>query len=192
MERKIPAAMMKHITWIAIVSITLFACSSSRKGRTGNEKIPEIAGTWYENGNKELPCYIVQNGRDIVFLSGKETSGGFFKNSAEVFAKEWNRNAYLSSNSKTLRWADRTWKKGEFSYPNIAGTWYENGEASKQIIITQKKNKLVMDNGTQKLNGYFYTTNGIYSVENNNYGTYTSSNSTITWGGKAWVRNVKR
>jgi hypothetical protein len=168
MERKIPTAMMKYLVWITLISITLFACTANRKGKTGNESIPEIAGTWYENGNKELACYIIQNDRDLVFLSGKETSTGFFKNSAEVFAKEWNRNAYLSSNNKTIRWADRTWKKGEFSSPDISGVWYEDGDAAKQITITQKKTKLVMDNGSQKLNGYFYTTNGIYSLENNN------------------------
>lgn len=182
---------MKQFTWIAIISFILFSCSSHRKGKTGNEKVPEIAGTWYENNNKELPCYIVQNERDIVFLSGKETSTGYFKNSSEVFAKEWNRNAILSNDKKTLRWADRTWAKGEFSYPNIAGVWYENGEATKQITITQKKTKLVMDNGSQKLTGYFYTTNGIYSMQNNNYGTYVPASNTITWGSKTWMRKVK-
>lgn len=183
--------MMKHILFIAIVPLVLFACSSNRKGKTFNEKVPDIAGTWFENGNKNLACFIVQNDRDLVFLSGKETSTGFFKKSTEVFAKEWNRNAILSDDQKNLRWADRTWIKGEFTYPNISGTWYENGEASKQITITQNKTKLVMDNGSQKLTGYFYTTNGIYSIENNNYGTYSPADNTITWGSKKWMRKVK-
>lgn len=182
---------MMKFTWIILVTFILVSCSANRKGRTGNEKIPEIYGTWYENGNKELPCFIVQNDRDIVFLSGKETSSGFFKSSAELFAKEWNRNAYLSSDKKTISWADRKWTKGEFSYANIAGVWYEDGDAKKQITITQKKDKLVMDNGSQKLDGYFYTTNGIYSIANNNYGTYSSANNTITWGSKTWSRKVK-
>jgi hypothetical protein len=133
----------------------------------------------------------VQNERDVVFLSGKETSSGFFKSSIEVFAKEWNRNAILSADGKTLKWADRTWTKVEFPYPDISGLWYEDGDASKQVTITQKMTKLVMSNGSQQLNGYFYTTNGIYSVENNNYGTYSPSNNTISWGAKTWTRKVK-
>jgi hypothetical protein len=191
-ERKIPTAMMKRSFWILTAVFTLTACSARRKGRTGNEKVPEIFGTWYENGNKELPCFIVQNDRDIVFLSGKETSNGYFKSSIEVFAKEWNRNAILSNDGKTLKWADRKWTKGEFSYPDITGVWYENGESAKQITITQKQSMLVMDNGSQKLNGYFYTTNGIYSLENNNYGTYSPVNKTITWGSKIWTRSVRK
>ena len=182
---------MKQSAWIILACLCIAACSTNRKGRVGKEKIPEIAGTWYENGNKELPCYIVQNERDIVFLSGKETSTGFFKSSIEVFAKEWNRNAILSADRKTLKWADRTWTKGLFSYPNISGEWYEDGDALKKVTITQNDTKLVMDNGTQKLNGYFYTTNGIYSLENNNYGVYSPVNNTITWGSKTWSRKVK-
>jgi len=179
---------MRRFFAIVVTCACLVACTTSKKGKIGSEKVPEIAGTWYENDKKEAPCYIVQNDRDLVFLSGKETSNGFFKSSVEVLAKDWGRNAILSSDHQTLKWADRTWTKATFPYPNISGTWYENGETAKQINITQNNTKLVMDNGSQKLNGYFYTTNAIYSLENNNYGTYNPKKGTITWGTKVWMR----
>lgn len=182
---------MKKLIFFVILTMSLVACSSRRQAHTGGEQVVEIAGTWFLDGNKELPCYIVQNGRDLVFLSGKETSNGHFKSSMEVFAKDWNRNAILSADLQTLKWADRSWVKGTFQYPEISGTWYENGDPNKQVTITQSGTKLVMDNGTQKLNGYFYTTNAIYSLENNNYATYSPATNTISWGQKVWMRKVK-
>jgi hypothetical protein len=182
---------MKKLISIVCVCVAIAGCTASKKGKTGNEKVPDIAGTWYQDEKKDAPCYIVQNERDLVFLSGKESSTGHFKNSIEVFAKDWNRNAMLSANHQTLRWADRTWTKGTFTYPNISGVWYEDGDPVKQINIIQTETKLVMDNGSQKLNGYFYTTNAIYSLENNNYGIYDPAKSIIKWGGKTWMRKVK-
>lgn len=182
--------MRRSITILFICS-AIISCTAPKKGKVVNEKIPDIAGTWYQDDKRDAPCYIVQNERDLVFLSGKETSSGFLKSSMEVFAKDWNRNAILSANHQTLRWADRTWIKASFPYPNISGAWYENGEAAKQITITQNETKLVMDNGSQKLNAYFYTTNAIYSLENNNYGTYDPAKSTITWGNKVWTKTAK-
>jgi hypothetical protein len=190
MERKISAA-MRILAGILLMVSVLVSCSSARKVKNIKEKMPDIAGTWFQNGDTSLACYIVQNQESLVFLSGKETSNGHFKSSFEVFAKDWNANAILSSDRSTLSWADRKWIKGTFRYPNIAGIWYENGEAGKKITITQKQTKLVMDNGTQQLNGYFYTTNAIYSVENNNYGTFSPLNNTITWGNKTWTRTGK-
>lgn len=169
----------------------LAACSGPKKGRVGNEKIPDIYGTWFENGDTLLPCYIVQNKESLVFLSGKQTSKGHFKSSYEVMATDWNANAILSGNQQTLSWKDRKWTKGSFAYPDISGTWYENGEASKRITITQDGTRLVMDNGTQQLKGYFYTTNAIYSTDNNNYGTYSPLTKAISWGSKTWKRNAQ-
>jgi hypothetical protein len=171
-----------------IGSTTLFA---QKKGKAGNEKIPDIAGTWFQDGDSSVACYIVQNKQTIVFLNGKETSNGYFRSSYEVIATDWNANAILSANEKTLSWGDRKWNKGTFSYPDISGVWYENGEAGKKITITQKGTKLVMNNGNTKLEGYFYTTNAIYSLANNNYGTYSPLTKTITWGSKKWMRNIK-
>ncbi len=182
---------MKKLIAILIVGAAITGCTTMKKGKIGDEKVPDIAGTWYEDDKKDAPCYIVQNDRDLVFLSGKETSNGYFKNSIEVFAKDWNRNAMLSANHQTLRWADRTWTKSVFPYPNISGVWYEEGDVAKQINIIQTETRLVMDNGSQKLNGYFYTTNAIYSLENNNYGTYDPAKAIIKWGSKTWMRKVK-
>lgn len=182
---------MKNIAWILLACCMIGACSASRKGKKVKEKIPDISGTWYQNGDTNVACYIVQNQVSLVFLSGKQTSSGHFKSSYEVFAKDWNTNAILSTNHKTLKWPDREWIKGKFAYPNISGTWYENGDAAKRITITQKGTKLVMDNGMQKLNGYFYTTNAVYSLENNNYGTYSPLNNSITWGNKVWTRTSR-
>ena len=57
MERKISTA-MKNLLWIIITSFIFLACSSSKKGNVGNEKVPDVAGTWYENGNK---CWRILN-----------------------------------------------------------------------------------------------------------------------------------
>jgi hypothetical protein len=104
-------------------------------------------------------------------------------------AKDWNANAILSTDHQTLNWKDRKWVKTSFRYPDISGTWYEGGDAAKRITIAQNGTKLVMDNGSQKLNGYFYTTNALYIIENNNYATYSPQKNSITWGSKSWVRS---
>jgi hypothetical protein len=184
---------MKNIFWFLLVISLVTACSS-RKASVGKikEEIPDIAGTWYENGDSSLACYVVQNETSLVFLSGKQTSNGNLKSSYEVFAKDWNANAILSTDHQTLSWKDRKWVKTTFRYPDISGNWYEDGDASKKIIITQNGTKMVMDNGSQKLNGYFYTTNALYVLENNNYAIYSPQKNSITWGSKSWVRTPVR
>lgn len=177
---------MRKFLPIVIACVCLLGCTAARKGKIGNEKIPEIYGTWYQDGNKDLPCFIVQNGRDLVFMSGKETSNGHFRNSFEVLAKDWNRNAILSQDLQTLRWADRRWIRGSFVSPEISGTWIETGNPGSQITIKQDKQKFVIEKGTEKLNGYFYTTNGFYVMESNSYGIYSPSNKTLSWGNQTW------
>jgi len=179
---------MKKIALLLMITAVVAACSSSNNPKTSGEKIPEIAGTWYHNGDTSLPCYIVQNQESLVFMAGGTTSSGSLRSSFTVFAKEWNANGVLSSDKSTITWADRKWVRATFHYPSISGVWYEDGEAAKKITITQRFTKLVMDNGIQKLHGYFYTTNAIYSLENNNYGVYNPLKRTLTWGNKVWVR----
>jgi hypothetical protein len=171
-----------------VAFVVVAACSAPKKAKVGEEKIPEIYGTWFQDGDTTVACYIVQNKESLVFLSGKQTSKGHFKSSYEVIASDWNANAILSNNHQTLSWNDRKWTKGSFPFPNISGNWYENGEAAKRISITQDGTKLVMDNGAEKLYGYFYTTNGVYSTTNNNYGTYSPLTKTMSWGNKTWKR----
>jgi hypothetical protein len=184
---------MKKILCLLLVASIITACTS-RKASIKNikEEIPDIAGTWYQNGDSSVVCYIVQNEASLVFLSGNQTSNGNFKSSYEVFAKDWNANAILSTDHQTLSWKDRKWIKTTFRYPDISGTWYEGGDAAKKITITQNETRLVMDNGSQKLNGYFYTTNALYVLENNNYATYSPQKISITWGSKSWVRTPNR
>lgn len=186
---------MNRLRLFALLLIAGIAasCGTARKApKNIDEKIPDIAGTWLQGGDTSVACYIVQNKESLVFLSGKETSSGYFKSSYEVFAKEWNANAILSNDHTTLSWRDRKWVKASFSYPDISGIWYENGETAKRINVIQNGTKLVMDNGAQQLNGYFYTTNGLYVLENNAYATYSPKNKTITWGSKVWVRTAIR
>lgn len=180
--------LMRKLLPIFIASLCLLSCTAARKGKAGNEKIPEIYGTWYQDGNKDRPCFIVQNGRDLVFMSGKETSNGHFRNSYEVLAKDWNRNAILSQDLQTLRWADRKWIRGSFVSPEISGTWVQTADPKTEITITQDKEKLVIAKASEKLSAYFYTTNGFYVLESNSYGIYFPSNKTISWDNKTWSR----
>lgn len=193
MERKISA--MRNLRKASLLAMTaaflLAACSTARRGKVGDEKIPEIYGTWYQDGKKEAPCFIVQNGRDLVFMSGKETSNGYFRNSVEVMATDWNRNAILSNDLQHLRFADRTWTRGSFTYPDLSGHWYADGDSSRSVSITQVKDKLVIQQGTEKLNAYFYTTNGLYLLEKNSYGVFAPAQNTLTWGNKTWHRQPK-
>jgi hypothetical protein len=181
---------MRKLLPILIASLSLLACTTARKGKVGNEKIPDIYGTWYQDGNKDRPCFIVQNGRDLVFMSGNETSGGHFRNSFEVLARDWNRNAILSQDLQILRWADRKWTRGSFVSPDISGAWIEADGSRSEITITQDKEKLVIASGAEKLSAYFYTTNGFYVLERNSYGTYSPSNKTISWDNKTWSRKT--
>lgn len=183
---------MKQLSRVFIIALLAAACASGRKGKVSStEKMPDIAGTWYHNGDTTLPCYIVQNKESLVLMAGGQTSSAVLRSSYEIFAKEWNANAILSADHTTLKWPDRKWVKGTFRYPDISGAWYENGELGKKITITQNATKLVMDNGVQVLHGYFYTTNAIYSMENNNYASYNPNDNTITWGEKKWRRTGK-
>ncbi len=174
---------------VCFALLTVISCSRHNVATT-KEKIPFIAGSWLEDGDTGKPIFIVQKEVDLIFLKGKQTSTGYFKNSYRIVLKEWNTTAILSEDANTISWKDVKWNKTTFRNSDISGDWYENSDSKKKISITQDNNVLVLDNGTSKVDAYFYTTNGIYSPTWNRYATYNPGTKTLTWGNTSWVRTA--
>lgn len=182
---------MKYIHHLLFAAFIIVAISCGRHNVAATkEKIPFIAGTWFENGDTSLGRFIVQNQTDVIFMRYNQTSTGYFQNSYRIVLKDWNTSVVLSDDEKTIKWNDRTWTKGTFSYSDISGDWFENAEAKKKIYISQDGARLTFDNGNSKADAYFYATNAIYSPTWNKYATYNPQTKTLVWGQASWFRKA--
>ena len=72
---------------------------------------PDIAGTWYQNGDVSQVCTIGQNGQYLSFQLAGNSSQGYFSASNVVFASDWNAQATLSADYQTLTWTNQTWNR---------------------------------------------------------------------------------
>jgi len=154
---------------------------------------PNIAGTWYQNGDPSQPCYVQQNGQYLSFQVGQNQSQGYFTSDRELYASSWNAAATLSNDYGTISWGNQNWTKsvttGNTRYPNIAGTWYQNGVASQVASINQNGQNLSFSLGTYSSQGYFTSVQEIFASDWNTTASLSADGSTLTWGNQSWTRN---
>lgn len=72
---------------------------------------PDISGTWYMNGDANIPCQIAQNGTSLSFSFSNGHSDGYYYESNKIYAKDWNAYAELSADHTSIKWNDQTWTR---------------------------------------------------------------------------------
>jgi hypothetical protein len=95
---------------------------------------PSIAGTWYHNGNANVPCTITQNGQYVAFSLGNNSSQGYFTSARELFASDWNTTASLSADNNTITWGNQQWTRYPGSTPEPATASGFNSTADYRVI----------------------------------------------------------
>ncbi|MFN8354312.1 MAG: hypothetical protein U0Y10_07700 [Spirosomataceae bacterium] len=161
------------------------------------DTIPNIAGTWYQNGNQSVVCTISQNGAYLGFRYGNYTSTGYFYSRYQFVAKEWNTQGVLSSDQGTLVWSDQIWTR----YPtkpafDLTGTWYQQGTSTASCQIQQNGLYLqfTLAQNQTKSGGYLIGNNALYAIQWQAQASVSADGQIITWNNQVWTRtgNVTR
>lgn len=106
---------------------------------------PNIAGTWYQNGNANVPCTITQNGQYLAFAIGNSTSQGYFTSAKELSATEWNTTASLSGDNQTITWGNQTWTRNPGRTPGPGGGSTTTFDPNADYRIIAKHTGKVLD-----------------------------------------------
>lgn len=99
---------------------------------------PQLAGTWYINGQADAPCLITQSQQYLNFSYSSNQSKGYFTQSGQIYASDWNAYANLSTDGNTITWNNQNWTRyPTMNYGDIGGTWYVNGDQANVASISQ-------------------------------------------------------
>jgi len=153
---------------------------------------PNLAGTWYVNGDANVPARITQNVQYLTFSYANLSSNGYFTTTSnQLYATEWKAYATLSPDGNTITWSNQYWTRATTSaYPDLSGKWYVNGDGAQPAQITQNGQYLNFSSGTGSSEGYFQSAYQVYAKSWNAYANISSDRQTITWGNQTWTRKT--
>ena len=100
----------------------MVACDPNAGGNTGGNNsgtivLPNIAGTWYREGDWSRPASVGQSGERLTFtneLKPPMSSRGRFLGPREVVAEDWEGGlrGTLSNDGRRISWANgSTWQR---------------------------------------------------------------------------------
>jgi hypothetical protein len=166
----------------------------TRQPTIATSSFPQIAGIWYKNGESTMPCYITQRGQNLSLNIDNNISKGSFTSPTQIYANAWATYGTLTSDGQTITWGNQTWtrqpKAVTGNYPNIAGTWYQNGNSNEPCTIIQNGQNLTLQVAGNVSQGSFSSQNQIYANTWNTYGNLSIDGKTITWGSQTWTRQA--
>jgi hypothetical protein len=150
----------------------------------------QIVGTWYSNGRAEMPCTITQQGDNLVFTIGTNSSTGYFSNATTVFVTQWNAYATITASAQGLLWSNQIWTRSPYSgYPSIQGSWSLSTQPQEVYTIEQDNTFLAITYQGKKLVGFFTSAN-TFTIPEWSYtnASIAADGSSITWSNQVWVK----
>ncbi len=168
--------------------LLLFAMSLTINAQT----YPNLAGTWYVNGDVNIPAQITQNVQYLTFSYSNLSANGYFTTvSNQLYATEWKAYATVSPDGNTITWSNQYWTRATSSaYPDLSGRWYVNSDGSQVAQITQTGQSLNFSTSAGSSEGYFYSASQVYAKTWNAYANISSDRQTITWSNQTWTRKT--
>lgn len=83
-------------------------------------------------------CLITQNQQYLNFSYSGNQSKGYFTQSGQIYASDWNAYANLSADGNTITWNNQNWTRNPtMNYGDISGTWYVNSDQANVASISQ-------------------------------------------------------
>jgi hypothetical protein len=73
-------------------------------------------------------------------------------------------------------------------YPDISGTYYQNGNSAQIAYVIQNGKNITFQLGQSTSVGYFYTASQVYASTWNTYATISADLNTLTWTNQTWNR----
>jgi hypothetical protein len=162
----------------------------------GPQSYPNVGGTWYREGEASKPASIQQNGGALrVVNESGQPSRAHFQGGA-IIADDWGGLVgTLVNNGTRINWANNSsWQRtaigGPQSYPNVGGTWYREGEASKPASIQQNGGTLrVVNEFGQASRAHFQNGTIVADDWNGLVGTLVNGGRRINWANNSsWQR----
>jgi hypothetical protein len=106
------------------------------------QRVPDLSGVWYLNGNRDAPCKIIQRRPDgrAVFINEKGSRADGVVRGDRVLIPDWgNEDEPLQGRVRAGRivWPDGSfWARG---VPDLSGTWFLNGDRRSPCKIIQRR-----------------------------------------------------
>lgn len=150
----------------------------------------QINGTWYVNGRADLPCNINQQGNNLVFTVGANSSNGYFNSANTVVATQWNATATLTAGAQGLLWSNQIWTRNAFTgYVSLQGSWSLSTQPQEVYTFEQDNTFFTLTYQGKKLIGYFTGANTL-TIPEWSYASASISadGGTITWNNQVWVK----
>lgn len=150
----------------------------------------QITGTWYVNGRADLPSSIIQQGNNLVFTVGSNSSNGYFTSATTVFATQWNAAASLTAGAQGLLWNNQIWTRSAYAgYVSLQGNWSLSTHPQEVYSFEQDNTFFTLTHQGKKLIGYFTSANTI-TIPEWNYATASiaADGSSVTWNNQVWVK----
>src|SRR5258705_3244662 len=73
-------------------------------------------------------------------------------------------------------------------YPDLSGTWYQNGNSNSPAYIIQNGQYLTLIVGNNSSTGTFTSTGQVYATTWNTYATISADRNTLAWSNQTWAR----
>lgn len=190
---------------LLLFSGVALAAPSGQSGFAGGSQATPFLGTWCAQGNPSKQTSIASSGGGIFLNLTNEvgsTSMGTLKGSNQIEAPQWNFVVgTLSPDGSQINWSNGTmWARCPTRgsnwprpIPQLGGTWFANGDHSKQCSIRQRGNKLDLRNEVgQSASGSFDSRRGITTSWNGQVidGRVSHHGNRIDWSnGTYWIRD---
>lgn len=147
-----------------------------------------LSGNWYINGRADQRATISQNGNNLIFTISNSSSNGYFTNNYTLYAKDWNTQAVLTTDSQAILWNNQLWTRNPSSgYPSIHGNWSVNGQGA--YTIEQDNLFFFINFQGKKIAGYFTGAASLLVPEWSNATANISANgSQLTWSNQVWTK----
>jgi hypothetical protein len=135
---------MRKIIPIALLSMAFAVLALNADYR---DRIPNLSGNWYMNGDRQSPCEIRQrpgSNRALFINEHGDRAWGKVRGN-RVWIPDWNNGEGQSGRVRGNRivWPDGNyWSRGRVErnrVSNLAGTWYMNGDEDSPCAIRQAR-----------------------------------------------------
>lgn len=159
---------------------------------------PDLAGTWYREGNTGLPASIRQSGNSLVFTNERgESSYGRFESKGVIVALDWESGlrGRLNADRTRIDWGNGTsWSRRPpaTSFAAVGGKWYREGNRTLAAEIIQSGASLLFINERGERSGGRFLSQYVVVAdewERGLRGTLDPGLRKISWAnGSTWQR----
>lgn len=140
--------------------------------------------------------YGFYQGEDIVYLrsDGYQQFSGYIKKKWNTYQQDWQADSWSISGNTLYSSKTGTWTRvnATRNYPNLSGTWYQNGDSNYPCYISQNGAYLTFQSPISTSQGNFTNNGQLYASSWNATANISNDQQTIYWNNQNWTRSTSR